>query len=51
MYRNMFGDLIMTSPSSREAAKYYDLSENLQERLEEATGKSFSNYIENKIIN
>ena len=48
MYRNMFGDLIMTSPASREAAQYYNLSENLQERLEEAEGNSFSNYIENK---
>lgn len=38
----------MTSSASREAAKYYNLSENLQERLEEAEGESFSNYVRNK---
>lgn len=37
----MFGDLIMTSPASREAEKYYNLSENIQEKLEEAENDSF----------
>ena len=42
MYRNVFGDLIMTSSPLREAARYYNLSENLQEKLEKAENDSLN---------
>ena len=42
MYRNVFGDLIMTSSPLREAVKCYNLSENLQEKLEKAENDSLN---------
>lgn len=48
MYRNVFGDLIMTSSPLREATRYYNLSENLQEKLEKAENDSLNAKIEAK---
>ena len=42
----MFGDLIMTSSASREAERYYNLSENLKGKLEEAENDSFEAELE-----
>lgn len=48
MYRNVFGNLIMTSSPLREAERYYNLSENLQEKLEKAEKDSLNSKIEAK---
>ena len=48
MYRNIFGNLIMTSSPLREAERYYNLSENLQDKLEKAENDSLNAKLEVK---